>query len=83
MGSAPTAWKDDVPEQPAVGAQCHLQLRAPEPTQKPPQRLAMRRHDPRATHLTGRGIDPLGRDLPSMLVKSITIVIRGFLKRHG
>jgi hypothetical protein len=47
-----------------------VQIRAPEPVQESSHRLAMRRRDPRPAHLAGRGIDPLGGDLPSMLVKS-------------
>src|SRR5215213_1839415 len=47
-----------------------LQLLAAKATQKPPHRLAMRRRNPRPTHLTGLGLDPLGSDLPSMLIKS-------------
>jgi hypothetical protein len=52
------------------GPQRHLELAAAETLQKPPDRLAMRRRHPRPAHLTGRGVDPLGSDLPSMLIKS-------------
>jgi hypothetical protein len=47
-----------------------LQLPIPKPAQELPHRLAMRRRLPRPAHPTGRGIDPLGGDLPSMLVKT-------------
>jgi hypothetical protein len=50
--------------------QRHLQLAAAEALQEPPHRLAVRRRHPRPTHLTGLGVEPLGRDLPSMLIKS-------------
>src|SRR5215218_8824994 len=50
--------------------QRHLEVKTLEAVQEPRHRLAMRRRDPRPAHLAGLGIDPLGRDLPSMLVKS-------------
>jgi hypothetical protein len=45
--------------------------------QEPRHRLAMRRSDPRPAHLAGRGIDPLGGDLPRCWSSPITIVTRG------
>jgi hypothetical protein len=50
--------------------QRHLQLGSAKATQKPPHRLAMRRRHPRPADLAGLGVDPLGADLPSMLVKT-------------
>jgi hypothetical protein len=50
--------------------QRHLRLATAEAIQEPRHRFTMRRRDPRPAHLTGLGIDPLGSDLPSMLIKS-------------
>src|SRR6266508_2268345 len=47
-----------------------LKLRAAKATQESPHRLAMRRRHARPRHLAGVGLDPLGGDLPSMLIKS-------------
>jgi hypothetical protein len=47
-----------------------VQIRVPEAVQEPRHRLAMRRRDARPRQLAGRRVDPLGGDLPSMLVKS-------------
>jgi hypothetical protein len=47
-----------------------VQIRVDEPMQESSHRLAMRRRHPRTAHLAGGGVDPLGGDLPSMLVKS-------------
>jgi hypothetical protein len=52
--------------------------------QESSHRLAMRRRDPRPAHLAGRGVDPIGRELPSVLVKShYDRQTAGLLKLHG
>ena len=55
---------------PSRSLQRHLDLLAAETTQEPAHALSIRRRHPPTLHLTGPGIDPVGSDLRSMLVKS-------------
>jgi hypothetical protein len=47
-----------------------LKLPAAETRQELPHRSAVRRHHARALHLSGLSVEPLARDLSSMLIKS-------------
>src|SRR3954451_8575871 len=50
--------------------QRHLKLLTAETAQEALHRLAIRRRHPCPRHLAELGVDPLGGDLPSMLIKS-------------
>jgi hypothetical protein len=50
--------------------QRHLEPRSVEALKEPANPGAVRRRDPRSGDLPGRGVDPLARDLRSMLICS-------------
>jgi hypothetical protein len=65
------------------GLQRHLEFHVAEALGEPPHPNAMRRRNALTRDLTGRGVDPLGSDLRSMLIQSHYDRHRGLLKLHG
>ena len=66
----PTARTSSTTNRQSLVASNATSSRDPRSDARTAHRLAMRRRDPCPLGLARRGIDPLGRDLPSMLVKS-------------
>jgi hypothetical protein len=60
-----------------------LELLARETGEKPSHALTVRRRDTSPADLTRLGVDPLGRDLRSVLIQSHYDRHRGLLKLHG
>ena len=60
-----------------------LELLAGKPGEKPAHALTVRRRHPRPADLPGHGVQPLRRDLRSVLIQSHYDRHRGLLKLHG
>src|ERR1039458_1722459 len=61
----------------------HLELSAREPTEKATHALTVRRRHPRPADLPGRRVQPLRRDLRSVLIQSHYDRHLGLLRLHG
>src|ERR1039457_6887750 len=78
---APQLLNDEPPARRRL--ECNLELSAREPTEKATHALPVRRRHPRPADLPGRRVQPLRRDLRSVLIQSHYDRHLGLLRLHG